>query len=353
MGATFELLKERCRAAGVGEYEWSRLLQDIGEWVGGSKSMLLGVSPLGPYRHSLDWNHNPEAAERYNSRYNLLDPRAPFSKVTPLHVSQLGQQYVRNQDIEKTEYFDAISLFADVKDSVHGIIADNAETGRQTISVQRGFAEDFFSATEAGRLQALLPVLEEAIRDSLRIARILGSQASHNGYAYLLVDPGLNIQFFDCTDDLPIFVDGGSLGIAAGKLITPSAQVDLACSSAVRKAVSGTRLDLRLAGYELQFSPVPEVLRWCASHDSAFLTIARRQGHISTRAGLYALAHGFSDSESELLAQLVENPDLREASRVLGKSYETVRWHVKNMLDKSATTRRDAMLDAARRGKLD
>lgn len=74
---------------------------------------------------------------------------------------------------------------------------------------------------------------------------------------------------------------------------------------------------------------------------------------MSERAGLYALAHDFSDSESELLAQLVENPDLREASRVLGRSYETVRWHVKNMLDKSATTRRDAMLDAARRGKLD
>lgn len=353
MGATFELLSKRCRAAGVGEYEWSRLLQDIGEWVGGSKSMLLGVSPLGPYRHSLDWNHNPEATERYNGRYNLLDPRAPFSKVTPLHVCQLGQQYVRNEAIVATEYFDAISLFADVKDSVHGIIADSAETGRQTISVQRGFADDFFSDTEAERLQALLPVLEEAIRDSLRIARILGSQASDNGYAYLLIDPGLNIQFFDCADDLPILADGGPLGIAAGKLTTPSVQVDLACSSAVRSAVSGTRLDLRLAGYELQFSPVPEVLRWSASDDSAFLTIARRERQISQRAGLYALAHDFSESESELLAQLVENPDLREASRVLGRSYETVRWHVKNMLDKSATTRRDAMLDAARRGSLD
>ncbi len=70
MGATFEQLAQRCEAASLGEYAWARLLQDIAEWVGGSKAMLLGMPDNGPYRHALDWNHDPAAIARYNTHYN-------------------------------------------------------------------------------------------------------------------------------------------------------------------------------------------------------------------------------------------------------------------------------------------
>ena len=118
MGLDLENLAARCEAASFGDYAWSALLQDIAEWVGGSKAMLLGMPGNGPYRRSLDWNHDQVAMERYNSHYNRFDPRAGLSLLTPVHQSQLGQQYVRNEDIEHTEYFEAINRFGDVRDSV-------------------------------------------------------------------------------------------------------------------------------------------------------------------------------------------------------------------------------------------
>ena len=333
MGVTAEQLARRCEAAGFGEYCWQDLLRDIAEWVGGSKAMLLGMPGGGPYRRSLDWNHDRVAIERYNSHYNRFDPRSGLSLVTPVHQSQLGQQYVRNENIEHTEYFEAINRFGDVRDSVHGIIGDDAEFGRQSISVQRGFGEAYFEPAEADRLSALLPILEKALRNSLRAARLLSAHRDPGDFAYLVVDRGLALRYADHGGCDSGTLGGAALFIARDRLAGMDCATLAVVEAAVAKALEGETLSFRLGGASIEVSPLPSPLQWMGS-DSVFLSIAWARDAITSRAKLFAAFHNFTERETAILEVLMRETDMRRAGQAIGISYETLRWHVKTCATK-------------------
>lgn len=349
MGVDLQNLAARCEAASFGDYAWSALLQDIAEWVGGSKAMLLGMPDTGPYRRSIDWNHDQVAIERYNSHYNRFDPRAGLSLRTPVHQSQLGQQYVRNGDIEDTEYFEAINRFGDVRDSVHGIIGDDAEFGRQSISIQRGFGEAYFEPAEADRLNALLPILEKALRNSLRAARLLSAHRDPGDFAYFVVDRGLALRYADQGGCDSGTLGGASLFIAPDRLASMDGATLAVVEAAVGKALEGETLSFRLGGASIEVSPLPSPLQWMGS-DSIFLSIARARDAIVSRAEMFAAFHGFTERETAILEALMREADMRRAAQAIGISYETLRWHVKNMCQKSHHARRESLVIAALSG---
>ena len=346
IGANLEHLAARCEAASFGDYAWSALLQDIGEWVGGSKAMLLGMPGKWPYRRSVDWNHDQVAIERYNSHYNRFDPRAGLSLRTPVHQSQLGQQYVRNEDIQHTEYFEAINRSGDVRDSVHGIIGDNAEFGRQSISIQRGFGEAYFEPAEADRLSALLPLLEKALRNSLRAARLLSAQRDPGDYAYLVVDRELVLRYADDGDSEGGALHGSALFIAHDRLASEDAATLAIIEAAVANALEGETLSFRIGGASIEVSPLPSPIQWMGS-DSVFLSIARARDAIASRAKLFAAFYGFTERETTILETLMREIDMRRVEKTIGISYETLRWHVKNMCHKSHHARRESLVFAA------
>ena len=351
MGLSIELLERRCRDAATGAYAWDALLRDIGQWVGGSKGMMLGAGLLGPHRHTLDWNHDPKGLARYNSYYNRFDPRTPYARLTPLHGAQLGQKYVRNESIAKTEYFQAINLDCDVKDSVHGIIANDAEIGRRSISIQRGFKEDFFAEAQAERLAAILPVLERAMKDSIRVARSVAGHMSGNGYCYMVVDRARRVIFADSSQDDQL-ARSGPLALAGDLLASGNEGVDRAIEQAIDTALVERPVSLHLAGVKMEFSRVPQALAWLAEDDHCFLAVVAQEKQAATSARLFATAHDFSAREADILAILLAEDDLRVAASQCGLSYETVRWHLKNMQMKCGVSRRETMLAAARKGRI-
>ena len=349
MGVTAEQLAQRCEAAGFGEYCWQDLLRDIAEWVGGSKAMLLGMPGGGPYRRSLDWNHDRVAIERYNSHYNRFDPRSGLSLLTPVHQSQLGQQYVRNEDIEHTEYFEAINRFGDVRDSVHGIIGDDAEFGRQSISVQRGFGEAYFELAEADRLSALLPILEKSLRNSLRAARLLSAHRDPGDFVYLVVDRGLVLRYADRGGREGGTLHGSTLFIAHDRLASGVPATLAVIEAAVANALEGETLSFRIGSACIEVSPLPSPLQWMGS-DSVFLSIARARDAIASRAKLFAAFYGFTERETAILETLMRELDMRRVGKTIGISYETLRWHVKNMCHKPHHARRESLVFAAMNG---
>ena len=346
MGATFEQLALRCEAASLGDYAWPQLLQDIAEWIGGSKAMLLGMPDSGPYRHALDWNHDPVAIERYDTHYNRYDPRAGLSRRTPVHQTQLGQQYVRNEDVEDTEYFEAINRFGDVRDSVHGIIGDDAEFGRQSISVQRGFGEDLFEKTEAERLRALLPLLETALRNSMRVARMLGSHRSDGNAACHVVDRNLELRLSDGSEPAAGHASLSSGLISRNRIETADRARHALLEAAVRRALEGETVRFQIGGSAVEVSPLPPPLRWIGE-DCVFLVISRARDELRSRADLFAAAHALTERERSVLEALMRQPNMRRAAQDAGISYETMRWHVKNMGQKTHHSRREAMIQAA------
>ncbi len=351
MGETVASLSNRCKSAALGDYAWASLLRDLGEWVGGSKGLVLGLSQASSYGSSLNWNHDPGDLDRYNLHYNKLDPRLPFSRNTPLHTCQLGQQYVRNEDIAHSEYFDAISLHGNVCDSVHGIIADDAEIGRHAISIQRGFEEEFFEAEQARQLQAMLVPLEQAIRDSIRVARVGGDMPAATRLLYALIDPGLNLQYFDRPELEAVQWSGHGLALEGRRLVPATARQAAVIKRAVRLAIGGRPSMLRIGRLEISVSPVPTPLGW-AGENCAFLSISAKPPKNGTAAELFALAHEFSDRERAILEELLDGVDMRQTAERLGMGYETLRWHVKNMCQKSGYARREAMVLAALSGEM-
>ena len=353
MGARIDDLERRLRDASLGKCEWFTVLQEIADWVGGSKGMLLGMPSSGAYRHAVQFGHRPEAIERYDRHFNQFDPRMPFSKCTPVYECQLGQQYVANADIEKTEYFDAISRFGDVCDSVHGIIADDEELGRLSISVQRGFSEDFFTHTEADRLSAILPQLDMALRDSIRAQRMAGESQFVGTCAYALVDQGLHADFLpDC--------DLANLGAAAkevritngGKLAFADERIAPAMTTAIDHAIEGRRSRFRLGELHASLSPMPQAISWMAQKGCALLALFPRRNADRRKAELFGAAFELTAREIDVLAALMANPDPRAVSTRLSMQYETLRWHVKNICLKTGHPSREAMLIAAVSGDL-
>ncbi|KLI63579.1 hypothetical protein AAV99_07410 [Aurantiacibacter marinus] len=335
----------------MGEYPWDSLLRDIGEWVGGSKGMVLGMAQGSSYGSSLNWNHDPQELDRYNSHYNKLDPRLPFSRKTALHSCQLGQQYVRNEDIADTEYFDAISLRGNVCDSVHGIIADDTEIGRHAISIQRGFEEDFFERSHARQLQALLMPLEQAVRDSIRVARVSGDMAPAERLLYALIDPGLNLQCFDRPELAAQDWRDYGFSIEGRRFVPDNQRHAGVLERAVRLGISGHASNLRIGRLEISISAVPAPLGW-AGDNCAFLSVCLPDSKNRTATELFALAHDFSDREQAILGELLGGAPMRDAASQLGMGYETLRWHVKNMCHKSGYARREAMVLAALTGEI-
>lgn len=345
-------LLNRCKFAALGELPWDALLRDIGEWVGGSKAKILGLSESSSYGASLNWNHDPSAIARYNEHYHRNDPRAHLSRLTQVHGCQLGQQYVRNETIAKTEYFDAISLHGDVCDSVHGIISDDAEIGRQAISIQRGFDEDFFTSAEAAKLSALLPVFDDALRSSVRTQRIAGKQQFGDTLAYALLDRALNAEFFaGCgleqlgTSSLPVSVAGGKLTFA-------NKRQTRVVSLGIEHALAGQNSTFAIGNLQLSFSPLPPSLAWIGPRDCVLLALYPRRASGNQKSELFAAAHDFTIRESEILNVLIKQTDMRAAAAEIGIGYETLSWHVKNMCLKSGHSRRESMVLAASRGAL-
>lgn len=57
------------------------------------------------------------------------------------------------------------------------------------------------------------------------------------------------------------------------------------------------------------------------------------QGHLNGIKD-FGLKYGLTDSETSVLAQLLEGQSLREIAELSGRTYGTIRWHVHNLLEK-------------------
>ncbi len=348
-------IEHLCYEAAVGDYDWQVLLERIARWVGGDKAMLMAGSGMNPYRGSLVFNHDPDVMEFYNTHYNKRDPRKLKSKLTPAGEVEHGQNYIANEEIRHTEYFDAINVRGDVFDSVHGVICDDAELGRQAISIQRGFAGDYFGEEELQRMRAILPHLERALRLSARMGHVHGERDGGDRDVRCLIDRAFNIQPLG---PCPSVLLASCSGFAChdNRLVCETAAAEATLRHAVTRACqSGETVyfevamkpDERLAW---QFAQPPDQLSWVTpSEPCALLSLFVRSAGDRDANVVFATAFGLSERESDVLGALLEGQDNRTTAAALGMGYETLRWHLKAIFSKTGYARREALLAAARR----
>lgn len=336
--------------AAIGSGSWEKAVAEITAFVGGEKAMLLGAANDPVYAASVLFNHDPDEVAIYNSGYNRLDPRRYESMRTPVGEVRLGQQYVDNASIKNTAYFADISLRGDVKDSVHGVIS-NDKFGRFTISVQRGFSDEYFGSAEAERLTAILPLVAKSFAQSRVVTAISSAQTHDPRMRCYLVASDLRFRSLrEATQpDAEPSPSGMSASASRFRFDTP------ALETAFRQGITLARhtgdASFQLNGLVFRFTQIPEQLEWSdVPGMEAILTIY--PATYSNELAIYAQAFGFTQRESEMLHALVAERTPRMAADRLGVSYETVRWHIKNMQSKSGSSSANAMIGSAIAGDL-
>lgn len=336
-----------CSKAAIGELDWQHVAKATAEWVGGDKAMILLSSPRNAYKSSINFNHDPIAVDRYNSGYNISDPRRQFALATPVGQCRLGQSYIPNEQIKNTAYFADIAIAGDVKDSVHGVILNN-EHVRIAISVQRGFKMEYFGTEEAHRLQTILPVLADHFDLSSRIALVSNRHPAQTGAESFLVNREFSVRplrggafrSLNC---------GNKLCVMPDRILFESGRAKHAVGECVSLALRGEHAKCSIEEHVLRFAPMPENLGFIAeSAEVVIMTIGPR--HRSVDLQPFARAFELTDREAELLQCLTANPNVRVAAEATQMAYETARWHVKNMCAKCMASSMLELIELAKAG---
>lgn len=349
MSIPLESVARTCREAAFGDVDYDTLLQTITDFVGGDKAILLGKDRSASPHCNLSVGHDPDVLEAYQSTWRFSDPRRFESFATPVGECALGQAYLRNDEILGTRYYSEISIAGDVADSVHGIVCDGAATGRLALSIHRGFGKEFFWDEELRRMQAVLPLLRDAIDVSVRAAMLNRPGGDHAFHA--CVDEELNLVRLGGSSRT-----AGAIGAQAqGRLVGPAdGRHHDALKLAVEHAKQGQRIVMRVEGLEIEVGPCPPSLGWMQASERFVMLVARERDTSDEQAQLafFAQRHGFTRRETELLIAYAHHLDVRESALSLAMGYETARWHFKNMLGKCGHGSTQEMMRAARSGTL-
>lgn len=350
-------LKAECRDAALGDMPWEKLLANICDWVEGDRAMMMYAAQGQPYNASFSYNHDLSVLAKYNANFNGADPRMPFSKLTLPGYTRTGQQYITNSEIEHTEYFNTISKNTDILDSVHSVILDSPLSGRQAISIHRGFKNDFFQTTHIERMQALLPHLTDAYEYAIRVT----GQFSVTGVrkdVSVLVNQKLRTRVLN--GDLSHILIGCDSLMWNGDFLRPKnetlrkflslaiEQATLGISSNCRIQISDPALSENRPYVQITVLPRPNVIDWLANvEDTVLFHICRlQQNEDSSNAEIFYKLFNLTKSECRTLDSLLSTHDLKQTSKETNVSYETIRWHLKNIFQKTGYSKQDKLLRA-------
>ena len=352
-----ETLIKQCRGAALGDLPWDTLLSNICKWVEGDRAMMMHASHGQPYSATYSVNHDLSVLAKYNENYNGTDPRMPFSKLTPPGHTRTGQQYLPNSEIENTKYFNTISKNTNILDSVHSVIVDSPEIGRQAISIHRGFENEFFQKAHVERMQALLPHLTDAYEYAIRVAGQFTPESERTS-ASILVNQKLQTHILN--GKLSNVLIGCEDLMWNGEFLRPKTDIlkqfiFLAIQRANIGGLSNCRIQVsdplisEIKPYiQITILPCPNVIDWLPDiKNKVMFHICRHQQNVDTsNAQIFYSLYSLTKAECRTLDSLLTTRDLKQASKKIGISYETSRWHLKNIYQKTGLSTQDTLLRA-------
>lgn len=353
-----EKFKTNCRAAAVGDYLWEDVLKDLTLWLNADRGLSLHSQNGSNYKIGLNYNHDLSASNSYNASFNLKDPRASLSKRTPVGRPKTGQQYVSNQDIKHTDYYNQIIVKTDALDSLHTVLLDTPELGRHTISIHRSFANDFFQRADVEKMQLILPDLISAFTYSAKITGLLGGKISTQSFGGLLNE---KLQIQTLNGNLAQVLMGCESLTFNGEFLWPKSKaLKTFFPLAFKRAIDGftSQCKFNVEGpqiseiepyIDISFSPRLALIDWLPSAEPSILFYATRIQQKSTKyidifAGIFEL----TSAEQSILKHIILCPSLRDAALASNITYETARWHLKNIYLKTGYSKQESLISAVR-----
>jgi len=351
-------VKKSCRAAAVGDYLWEDALKDVTLWLEADRGLSLHSHKGKAYSIGLNYNHDLSASGAYNKSPNLRDPREKSSKKTSVGETKTGQQYLSNQEILKTDYYNEILIKTDAMDSLHTVLMDTPILGRHAISLHRSFKNDYFQSHDIEKMQLILPDLVGAFSYSAKITGLLGSKDLRDSFGGLLNEC---LRIHSLSGDIGQILKGCEALRYDGNFLRPKSKaLSTFFNLGFRRAIDGhtSRCQVKIDSpnftglhpvINISVSPRPKLIDWLPSDDPVVLLhVTKDQEETAGDIDIFAAIFDLTSAEKNMLFEILHAGSLKDAALSASVTYETARWHLKNIYLKTGYSKQETLLRAVR-----
>ncbi|MCI5048540.1 MAG: helix-turn-helix transcriptional regulator [Aquisalinus sp.] len=328
---------------------WPDVLSALSDILDADKAVFISGTKDAVLATGVQHNHDPERLEAYNTYYNRHDPWwGPLQKLAP-GLAVRAQELKPVSEITHTEYYHDHLKKADIGGPLVATL-DTMANRQSAISFQRTLARDDFSSEDAALLQMLVPHLVNAVQMNWQMTQHLVresflSTGTASGFVLIVDDRGCVLGPDTVADSLAARTS--VLTITHDRLraihTNDQQQLDEALDSVVKHGI-GKAFPLKDSGLN-----APIIVRSCPIPAVAEARVAMTTGNLAvicidipvtpTLSGVYVMSetYGLSAKESDLLSSFSNSYNLRATADALDITYETARWHLKQILAKTGT----------------
>lgn len=352
-GIRLEDLQAQCCSAALGDIEWKTLLQNICQWVQGDRAMFLRADHSGSYQVPYSFRLNHLDVEKYNMGADQSDPHLKFSKRIIEEMAKSGQNPASNENLKDTP------LHNEIGNSLHLVILDTVQFGRIALSIYRDTQRDPFLAKEVEKMKSLLPHLVNAFHYSVSVLGFYENFPLSQNATVLINNDLLVVPL---TGNLRHILEGCETLKYTGNFLrseysTIKEYLHLAISHAIKGQCSSAKLGFgkkravdQTRCVKLGIQKVPKGIQWTSPKFN--FTMARISVESNTppsvNTEIFAKTFKLTLAEQRLIEHLQHDDNLRQAANECNINYETARWHVKNILQKTLYPKRQDLVQAVR-----
>ncbi len=335
---------------------WPDVLSAIADLLDADKAVFISGTKDAALATGVQHNHDPERLEAYNTYYNRQDPWwGPLQKLSP-GLAVRAQELKPVSEITHTEYYHDHLKKADIGGPLVATL-DTMANRPSAISFQRKLARDDFSHEDTALLQMLVPHLVNAVRMNWQmtqhmIRETLITSGNASGFVFIVNEKGRVVGPDTVADNLAKRTS--ALAITHDRLhaANPAHQskLDEAISSALKEG-HGKAFPLQDSGHNapiiVRSSPIPDVVQARLAMTTGPLAVICIDIPVTpTLSGVYVMSetYGLSAKESDLLSSFSNSYNLRATANALDITYETARWHLKQILAKTGTQNQAELL---------
>lgn len=330
--------------AGSDPDNWNRVLEDVCGFTGGDRAVFVHGSRDKSAIAMATHDYDPDLQEAYNTRLYKQDPwwRPSFTHppLTVLHA----QEIIPNTEIEHTEYYREMFVRGDMCDAIFSCICTNGSSEIGMFGVHRRFGNDFFNEKNRTALQMLVPHIANALAFCQTLDANGAKEDGNGSLMRVVIDEHHTVQRLDGVLDEDDNPASALFSVKGGKLFARfehnASRYEEAVSVAIRNGRGDVFLIRNPAGdlFRLRIAPVPQsglALALPPGQNHVIVQVDDLADGMRVAARRFAGAFDLTKREGQLLETLTESMDLREAAEQMNIKYETARWHLKTILQKS------------------
>ena len=293
----------------------------------------------------------------FHVHYAALDPRLEAGQRAPAGVIYPDHELCPPEEFERSEFYNDFYRRCGSR-WMAGVMLERTEIATVAFAVVRTPGQKPFAGADIQQLESLQPHLTNALRVQQRLAHdaaaVALSRDALDGLAIGIVvfdDRGRVAAANRAARAIAAGNDG--LAIAASGIKAASHRADAALQRALGVALRASRGEPapapaivavpRLSGrrsYEVLFAQLPPRQSDWGSHGAGVLAVLTDPTHHrESPAELLAALYGFTRTEAQIAARLATGASLAEIAAAGGYTRAAVRWHLRQVFQKTGTHR--------------